>query len=52
MRWLSRDMLPAEEVQRILVPYPAEGMEVYPVSERVNRTDADDESVIEPVKGL
>lgn len=52
MRWLSRDVLPADEVQRILAPYPLEGLEDYPVSERVNRTDADDEGVIEPVKGL
>jgi putative SOS response-associated peptidase YedK len=52
MRWLSRDVLPAEEVKRILVPYPAEGMEAYPVSERVNSPAVDDERVIEPVKGL
>ena len=52
MRWLSRDVLPAEEVQRILAPYPSDGMEAYPVSERVNRTDGDDEKVIEPVKGF
>jgi putative SOS response-associated peptidase YedK len=52
MRWLSRDVLPADEVKRILAPYPAELMEAYPVSERVNRTDADDEGVIAPVKGL
>jgi len=52
MRWLSRDVLPADEVQRILSPYPAEGMEVYPVSERVNKTDVDDEKVIERLKGL
>jgi putative SOS response-associated peptidase YedK len=52
MRWLSRDVLPADEVKRILAPYPAELMEAYPVSERVNRTDADDKGVIAPVKGL
>jgi len=52
MRWLSRDVLPADEMQQILAPYPAEGMEAYPVSERVNRTDVDDEKVIAPVKGL
>jgi putative SOS response-associated peptidase YedK len=52
MRWLSRDVLPADEITRILSPYPAEGMEVYPVSERVNKTDVDDEHVIDPVKGL
>jgi len=52
MRWLSRDVLPADEVKRILSPYPAEGMEAYPVSDRVNSPGADDEKVIEPVKGL
>jgi putative SOS response-associated peptidase YedK len=52
MRWLSRDVLPVDEVQRILAPYPAEGMEAYPVLERMNRTNADDEGVIKPVKGL
>ena len=34
MRWLSRDVLPTDEVKRILAPYPAEGMEAYPVSDR------------------
>ena len=27
MRWLSRDVLPTDEVKRILAPYPAEQME-------------------------
>jgi putative SOS response-associated peptidase YedK len=52
MRWLSRDVLPADEIQRILAPYPAEEMEAYPVSERVNSPGADDEKVIERLKGL
>jgi putative SOS response-associated peptidase YedK len=52
MRWLSKDALPADEMQRILAPYLAADMEVYPVSERVNKPDADDEKLIEPVKGL
>ena len=52
MRWLSRDVLPADEVKRILSPYPAELMEAYPVSDRVNSPGADDEKVIEPLKGL
>ncbi len=52
MRWLSRDVLPTDDVKSILSPYPAEGIEVYPVSERVNKTDVDDENVIKPVKGL
>jgi putative SOS response-associated peptidase YedK len=52
MRWLSRDVLTADEVKRILAPYPAEGMEAYPVSDRVSSPGADDERVIERVKGL
>jgi putative SOS response-associated peptidase YedK len=52
MRWLSRDILPADEIEQILSPYPAEGMEAYPVSERVNKTDGDDEKIIAPLKGL
>ncbi|MGA2698719.1 MAG: SOS response-associated peptidase [Methanoregula sp.] len=52
MRWLSRDVLPAGEMRRILAPYPPELMEAYPVSERVNDPDADDERLIGPVKGL
>jgi putative SOS response-associated peptidase YedK len=52
MRWLSRDVLPADELQRILASYPAEGMEAYPVSVRVNDATVDDERVIERVKGL
>ena len=52
IRWLSRDMIPSEEINRILAQYPAENMEAFPVSERVNKPDADDEKLIEPVKGL
>jgi len=52
IRWLSCDLIPAEDINRILAQYPAESMEAYPVSERVNKTDADDEKLIEPVMGL
>jgi len=52
MRWLSHDVLPTDEVMRILSPYPAVRMVAYPVSDRVNKTDVDDEKVIAPVKGL
>ena len=52
IRWLSRDVLPAEDLHRILAPYPPEGMEAYPVSERVNNTAADDEQLVLPVHGL
>lgn len=52
IRWLSRDPLAADELHRILVPYPEEGMEAYPVSDRVNSTAVDDGKLIEPLKGL
>jgi putative SOS response-associated peptidase YedK len=52
IQWLSRDPIPAEDINRILAQYPAEGMEAYPVSERVNKPDADDEKLIEPLRGL
>ncbi|MFA5237589.1 MAG: SOS response-associated peptidase [Methanoregula sp.] len=52
IRWLSHDALTADEMHRLVSPYPPEGMEAYPVSERVNNTAADDEQVIEPLKGL
>ena len=52
IRWLSRDPLTADAMREMVAPYPADGMKAYPVSERVNRTDADDEGLIEPVKGL
>jgi putative SOS response-associated peptidase YedK len=52
IRWLSREIFTDDELQKILTPYPSEGMEAYPVSERVNRTDIDDERLIAPVIGL
>jgi putative SOS response-associated peptidase YedK len=52
IRWLSRDPLTADAMQEMLAPFPAGGMEAYPVSERVNHTDADDGGLIEPVRGL
>jgi putative SOS response-associated peptidase YedK len=52
MRWLSRDVLISEDMHRILAPYPPEGMEAYPVSERVNSPVVDDKGVIERVQEL
>jgi putative SOS response-associated peptidase YedK len=52
IRWLSRDPLTADAMREMLAQYPADGMEAYPVSERVNRMDADDGGLIEPVRGL
>ena len=52
IRWVSREALPAEGMHRILSPFPAEGMEAYPVPDLVNNMAVDDEQVIKPVKGL
>jgi putative SOS response-associated peptidase YedK len=52
IRWLAREPLTTEAIREMLAPYPAGAMEAYPVSERVNRADADDRGLIEPVKGL
>ena len=51
-RWISPGPLGADDLHRIFSPYPEEGMEIYPVSDRVNKTAVDDEKVIEPLKGL
>jgi putative SOS response-associated peptidase YedK len=50
-RWISPSPLNVEEMHRIFSPYSVEEMEIYPVSDQVNKTDVDDEKVIEPVKG-
>ncbi len=47
--WLD-ESLPSEDVMRLLRPYPAEEMEAFPVSERVNSFHDDDASLIEPVE--
>ncbi len=52
IHWLSRDVLSADEMRRILAPYPSNGMEAYPVSERVNSPTADDERLVLPVQVL
>lgn len=43
--WLTGSM---EEARATLVQYPAELMEAYPVSTRVNKPENDDEKLIEP----
>ena len=50
-RWLAGD-LNSDAMREILAPYPAGGMEAYPVSERVNKVGVDDEGLIRPLKGL
>ena len=46
--WLDRDV-PGEGVRGLLAPYPAEEMEAYEVSSRVNSVKNDDPLCIEPV---
>lgn len=48
--WLDRDV-PGEGVASLLRPYPAEEMEAYEVSTRVNYVANDDPELIEPVQG-
>jgi putative SOS response-associated peptidase YedK len=52
IQWSSHDPIPSEDINRILAQYPAERMEAYPVSERVNKPEADDEHLIERLKVL
>jgi putative SOS response-associated peptidase YedK len=47
--WLD-ESLPSEDVMRLLHPYPAEEMEAFPVSDRVNSFQDDDASLIEPIE--
>jgi putative SOS response-associated peptidase YedK len=46
--WLDPDFDEREPLTTLLKPYPAEGMEAYPVSRRVNRPANNDPGVIEP----
>jgi putative SOS response-associated peptidase YedK len=47
--WLDPAVGQAELLQPLLVPYPAEEMEAYPVSRRVNSPDNDDPACVEPL---
>ena len=47
--WLDPDNDDWEELLSMLAPYPAEEMETYPVSKRVNRPANDEPGVLEPV---
>ena len=51
-RWLAGDAPASDEMKRILQSYPAGEMDAYPVSSRVNSTDADDERLIQPLTML
>jgi putative SOS response-associated peptidase YedK len=48
--WLDTDGM-SDEVARLLVPYPAEAMEAYPVSRLVNSPTVDREECVAPVRG-
>ena len=47
--WLDPENDDREELLSMLAPYPAEEMEAYPVSRRVNRPANDDPGVLQPV---
>jgi putative SOS response-associated peptidase YedK len=51
-RWLSGDTPPADEMKKMLGPYPPGEMDAYPVSSRVNSPDVDDEQLIRPLVTL
>jgi putative SOS response-associated peptidase YedK len=44
--WLAAHPLPAAEIARMLAPYPADGMEAYPVSTAVNSPASEGEGLI------
>jgi putative SOS response-associated peptidase YedK len=47
--WLDEEPVPAEELQALLQPYPAELMRAYPVDVRVGNVRNNDAALIEPV---
>jgi putative SOS response-associated peptidase YedK len=51
-RWLSGLPLNTIDLKEILSPFPAENMEMYPISSLINSPDTDDERVIRPVNTL
>ena len=48
-RWLSKAPLSAGDLKKILIPFPAKNLSMYPVSPLVNLPDKDDERVIQPM---
>ena len=47
--WLDADVRDVERLQTLLRPYPAEAMEAYPVSTRVNNRANDTPECVEPI---
>lgn len=50
--WLDPAIQEPARLLPLLRPYPAEPMEVYPVSQLVNRPDHDSRECIEPLRNL
>ena len=48
-RWLDRSTPDIADLTELLVPYPADELEVYPVSPKVNRAGVDESGLLEPV---
>ncbi len=49
--WLDRSTPDIADLTELLTPYPSEGLEVYPVSAKVNRTGMDTPELLEAVSG-
>ena len=47
--WLDTSIQDPEELMPLLIPYPSEQMEAYPVSTHVNKPANDDPECVEPV---
>jgi putative SOS response-associated peptidase YedK len=47
--WLSRDVTDVDQLERLLIPYPADAMTAWPVSTAVNNTRHDNPTLIEPI---
>ena len=47
--WLLNNSEPTE-LKRLLVPFPASAMKSYPVSQKVNNAQAQDEHLVEPIE--
>jgi putative SOS response-associated peptidase YedK len=50
-RWLDRSTPDIADLTELLLPYPAEGLEVYPVNPKVNRAGTDTPELLDPVSG-
>ena len=48
-RWLDRSTPDIADLSELLRPYPADELEVYPVTPKVNRAGTDEPELLEPV---